>query len=540
MKKKFLALVSVLLIFCFSLPTFALDLSVDGINQVVDRIYAIDSEKRETLFTLGAPLIITDNGVDSLINMVTKYENGTSSGMFDSFIEIALKYTDSDSLIRSLKSIKCVSPEIRQKYVDIFDRNVEMELSSSEAKAFDGFMDKTGNTISNLKPLINQFGISNKTIANLLGIFKEINGEPVFKFEKGSYKVNKVSQSFQNSLNNVWSGTGKASDLNKSFSGFASLLNSATTESERTSLNPLFIKVGLIKKIESPSENEGGSGSGAGGSGGSNAPATNILPSQNVEIVKLDKLEGISTEGTIYSVKIAGNSARVSLDAKAGDVLKKVTEDGLSIVKLSFNENGKIFAIINESANYVVEKATDMPFSDVSGWSLEYISSLYAKGIINGKTDDLFMPNESITREEFVKLVVMVFDLVSNETNNKFVDVKEGSWYYDYVLSAYNNAIVNGISETEFGVGQKIKRQDMAKIINSILEKNNIYGKTDSSSFNDFDTISDYAKDSVAKIKAFGIISGDENGNFNPNNFATRAEASKMIYGLIKTYVSNK
>ena len=63
--------------------------------------------------------------------------------------------------------------------------------------------------------------------------------------------------------------------------------------------------------------------------------------------------------------------------------------------------------------------------------------------------------------------------------------------------------------------------------------------KADSTTFGDFDTIADYAKDHVLAICGLGIISGDDNGNFNPNQFATRQEAAKMVYGMLTAYVNS-
>jgi len=57
--------------------------------------------------------------------------------------------------------------------------------------------------------------------------------------------------------------------------------------------------------------------------------------------------------------------------------------------------------------------------------------------------------------------------------------------------------------------------------------------------FNDADAIADYAKEAVKFMKKNSIISGDENKNFNPNNFATRAESVKIIYNAMLFYENN-
>ena len=50
----------------------------------------------------------------------------------------------------------------------------------------------------------------------------------------------------------------------------------------------------------------------------------------------------------------------------------------------------------------------------------------------------------------------------------------------------------------------------------------------------DFDDVSDYAKNSVLMLSNLGIVSGKGNNRFAPKAFATRAEASVMIYNLLE------
>jgi len=174
------------------------------------------------------------------------------------------------------------------------------------------------------------------------------------------------------------------------------------------------------------------------------------------------------------------------------------------------------------------------PFTDIENeWGRPYIEALYAQGVINGVTDTLFMPKGNITREAFVKLIVTLFGLQATTEELPFADADSGAWYYPYVAAAYEHGIIKGVSEDAFGVGANIKRQDMAVILDRILQSRGITGTPlDISYFKDYATISGYAQQSVLRIAGLGIISGDDLGQFNPEQFATRQEAAKMIYGL--------
>lgn len=50
--------------------------------------------------------------------------------------------------------------------------------------------------------------------------------------------------------------------------------------------------------------------------------------------------------------------------------------------------------------------------------------------------------------------------------------------------------------------------------------------------YKDEDSIDSSLRDDITLLEALGVFQGDENGNFNPTNNVTRAEAAKMIYVL--------
>lgn len=178
-------------------------------------------------------------------------------------------------------------------------------------------------------------------------------------------------------------------------------------------------------------------------------------------------------------------------------------------------------------------------FDDIKDyeWAQEAITGLFGKGILTGREPKKFMPGDSVLREEFVKIIVKSFELSVVGSNPSFQDVEEGAWYKGYVDCAYNSGIVNGLSDTEFGTGKPILREDIAVMISRAVNicdykfKNN----GDSIDFADSDEISDYAKEAVDKLSAAGIISGDENRCFNPKQSATRAETAKLLWAVIQT-----
>ena len=81
----------------------------------------------------------------------------------------------------------------------------------------------------------------------------------------------------------------------------------------------------------------------------------------------------------------------------------------------------------------------DTNFSDLgdAAWAESSVKYLASKGIISGKGDGRFYPNDTVTREEFVKIIVEAFKIYSNTATVEFEDVDSSRWSYGYIASAY-------------------------------------------------------------------------------------------------------
>lgn len=173
-------------------------------------------------------------------------------------------------------------------------------------------------------------------------------------------------------------------------------------------------------------------------------------------------------------------------------------------------------------------------FTDVdsSHWARQYIEQLAIQGIVNGMGNRLFAPEQAVTREEFVKLLVETLELPRADHATPFRDVDTSAWYAPYVVTAYENQLVSGVSDTEFGVGQPISRQDMAVLLHRIIQqKNLVLTEEKNVIFTDQDQIASYATDAVQALCTGGVLSG-EDGKFLPNEPLTRAQAARILYVL--------
>ncbi len=180
-------------------------------------------------------------------------------------------------------------------------------------------------------------------------------------------------------------------------------------------------------------------------------------------------------------------------------------------------------------------------FDDISDykWAQDSITVLSDKGIMVGRGNNKFLPGEYITREEFVKIIVEAFKINDGNTNEtktmNFDDVSDSMWYTVHIRKAFSNNLISGVGNNKFGVGQPIKRQDVAVILLNVLNKSNLINNSDQINIEiyDYSAISDYAKKSVELLFANNILTG-YNKMFMPLSNLTRAEAAVVIHRILK------
>ena len=152
-------------------------------------------------------------------------------------------------------------------------------------------------------------------------------------------------------------------------------------------------------------------------------------------------------------------------------------------------------------------------------------------GIINGY-GDTFLPENNITRAEFIKILCMSFG-ASASGESEFEDVNANDWYAPYINAAYKMGIAQG-SNGKFNPNVQITRQDAATLAVRFAEAHGMRFAESASTFSDSASIDAYARGAITKLVNSQIINGYTDNTFRPKNSATRAEAAKIIYQLLE------
>lgn len=202
------------------------------------------------------------------------------------------------------------------------------------------------------------------------------------------------------------------------------------------------------------------------------------------------------------------------------------------VIKESTPSGGAYIPLENEQAT---QMNVDI-FSDISeiSWAKDAIVYLAQKGIVNGKADNKFCPDDTVTREEAAKILVLAFAKDSAESDINFADVKKDSWYYSYVAKAHSAGIINGYSDNVFGSGDMITREDLVTMIYRAAVLSGMSIETAPVGFSDENQIADYAKEAVGALAGVEVVSGVDFSTFAPKQFASRAQLAKIVYRLLE------
>ena len=187
-----------------------------------------------------------------------------------------------------------------------------------------------------------------------------------------------------------------------------------------------------------------------------------------------------------------------------------------------------------EMPSVVAAKTSVFKDIDSVAWAKEAIEHLYELKVVSGKSVDTFCPNDFVTREEFVKMIVIAANIPMTEKTYNYSDVNANEWYYPYIMAATEAKLVQGIDSNNFGIGQNISRQDIATICSRLMVAVDESEMTeDEITISDYDEVSEYAKTAVSRLVSLDIIKGDNNGRFAPRKNATRAETAVLLQRFI-------
>ncbi|WP_171056124.1 S-layer homology domain-containing protein [Paenibacillus sinopodophylli] len=205
--------------------------------------------------------------------------------------------------------------------------------------------------------------------------------------------------------------------------------------------------------------------------------------------------------------------------------------------------NGKLFAIMNSLTNstYVLV-SSPVAFADTEKhWAKESINNMGARMIMNGDGANQYYPNLSITRAEFVALLVRALGIKQLSETPVFTDVDVTDWFSTVVQSAHEYSLISGFSDSSFRPNELVTREQAMIMMSKAMTLTGLKPKSPAANdsevlqpFIDQGEISTWAKTSFIDSLEAGLITGRSATILAPKGFITRAETAVLIERLLQ------
>ncbi|MEN6461419.1 MAG: S-layer homology domain-containing protein [Syntrophomonas sp.] len=180
------------------------------------------------------------------------------------------------------------------------------------------------------------------------------------------------------------------------------------------------------------------------------------------------------------------------------------------------------------------KKITDYTDVKSSDWYYDAAAFVIDKKLIGGEQAYVFGANEKITRAEAAAVFYNLAGQPAYQMTAAFQDVNQKHPQKQAISWASANGIMQGIGDGKFDPDGLVDREQFATLLARYVKftGKSIANNTSLAAFSDINSISLWAKEGIGYCVEAGIIIGNPDGTFAPQEKITRAELSAMFYLL--------
>ena len=180
------------------------------------------------------------------------------------------------------------------------------------------------------------------------------------------------------------------------------------------------------------------------------------------------------------------------------------------------------------------DKCPSKNFTDVPAayWAHSDIDNVVSLGLFKGTTGTRFGVNDLMTR---AMLLTVLYRLEGSPDvsgyENRFSDVDENSYYYSALLWGSHNNISNGYSDGTFLPDGTLTREQFVTFLNRYANYKgyNTEVYADIGGYSDAQQVSPFARESMCWAIGAGIVTGTSATTLSPQASATRAQVAVMF-----------
>lgn len=176
----------------------------------------------------------------------------------------------------------------------------------------------------------------------------------------------------------------------------------------------------------------------------------------------------------------------------------------------------------------------NLPFHDVTNrdWYYDDVLYAYINGLMDGISMTSFGADQNTTRGQVVTILWRLTGEPRAARNNQFTDVSSNAYYNTAISWAAENGIVKGYDSKTFRPNANVTREQLAAILYRYAEYMNLStkGASNLTKFDDYYTIGTWARDSLAWANYHGLINGVDSYHIDPKGNTTRAQLAAILH----------
>ncbi|MCR4427844.1 MAG: S-layer homology domain-containing protein [Caldiserica bacterium] len=178
----------------------------------------------------------------------------------------------------------------------------------------------------------------------------------------------------------------------------------------------------------------------------------------------------------------------------------------------------------------------NLPFSDISThWAKENIIALKEMGIVQGFPDGTYRPLDTLKRVEFAAFLLRALGFQEvTDVAPFFNDLPSSHWGFGIVQALVLKKII--ARDTNFFPEDNITRLEIVQWeVRALgLEEDTVYRSIPDLPFSDLEGLTDLERKYVATAYELKLITGYPDGTLRPYGFATRGEATALLFRLLE------
>lgn len=183
------------------------------------------------------------------------------------------------------------------------------------------------------------------------------------------------------------------------------------------------------------------------------------------------------------------------------------------------------------------------PFADLTAdhWAYPEVARLVEAGVIHGSPEGSFRPDETVTRAEFLKMLLTARRIdTAGKCEAIFPDVACGEWHAPYVEFGYRLAILDPADGAYFRPGNPMTREELVDgIVRAIGQRWAAHSQDRDlingilRAYTDWKDIAWDRRPTYAYALSQGLVNGFPDGTLRPTVYASRAEAAALIQRVL-------